>query len=65
MIYSGTRGYLDDIEVKDVRRFEAHLLDHAKVNGRDILDDIRTTGKPVDDDRMSRLITAAKASFQA
>ena len=65
VIYSGTRGYLDDIEVKNVRPFELHLLEHAKTNGRDVLDDIRTTGKPVDDDRMARLINAAKASFAA
>ncbi len=64
VIYSGTRGYLDDIDVKQVRPFEAHLLEHAHASGQDILDDIRTTGKPVDDDRMAKMINAAKASFK-
>jgi F-type H+/Na+-transporting ATPase subunit alpha len=64
VIYSGTRGHLDDLEVKQVRPFEMHLLEHFKANGRDILDDIRTTGKPVDDERMVKAINAAKASFR-
>ena len=64
VIYSGTRGYLDDIAVKQVRPFEAHLLEHAHSSAQDILDDIRTTGKPVDDDRMAKMINAAKASFK-
>jgi F-type H+/Na+-transporting ATPase subunit alpha len=64
VIYSGTRGYLDSLEVKQVRPFEAHLLEHAHASGQDILDDIRTTGKPVDDERMAKMINAAKASFK-
>ncbi len=65
VIYAGTRGYLDDIDVKQVRPFEAHLLEHAHSSAQDILDDIRTTGKPVDDDRMAKMINAAKASFKS
>jgi F-type H+/Na+-transporting ATPase subunit alpha len=64
VIYSGTRGYLDSLDVKQVRPFEAHLLEHAHASGQDILDDIRTTGKPVDDERMAKMINAAKASFK-
>jgi F-type H+/Na+-transporting ATPase subunit alpha len=64
VIYAGTRGYLDSLEVKQVRPFEAHLLEHAHASGQDILDDIRTTGKPVDDERMAKMINAAKASFK-
>jgi F-type H+/Na+-transporting ATPase subunit alpha len=63
VIYAGTKGHLDSLEVKQVRAFEAHLLDYAKTNNRDILDDIRTTGKPVPDDRMAKMINAAKESF--
>ena len=63
VIYAGTKGHLDGIEVKQVRPFEAHLLEHAHANARDILDDIRTTGKPVADERMAKMINAAKATF--
>ena len=64
-IYSGTRGYLDDIDVPKVRAFEEHLLDTFRTQHRDILDDIRTTGKPVDDARLEKAINSAKDSFRA
>jgi hypothetical protein len=41
------------------------LLDTFKTKHQDILDEIRTTGKPVPDDRMNAAIAGAKASFQA
>jgi len=64
-IYAGTRGYLDDIDVPKVRAFEDHLLDTFRTQHRDILDDIRTTGRPVDDARLEKAINAAKDSFRA
>ncbi len=64
-IYAGTRGYLDDLEVRQVRPFEEHLLDTFRTQHRDILDDIRTTGKPVDDARLEKAINSAKDSFRA
>jgi F-type H+/Na+-transporting ATPase subunit alpha len=64
-IYAGTRGYLDSIEVKRVRPFETYMLDTFRTKHRDILDDIRTTGKLVDDDRMKNAINACKESFAA
>ena len=64
-IYAGTRGYLDDLEVRQVRTFEEHLLDTFRTQHRDILDDIRTTGKPVDDARLEKAINSAKDSFRA
>jgi F-type H+-transporting ATPase subunit alpha len=43
-IWAGTNGYLDDVDVKDVSRFEAELLDHLRRNS-DVLATIRETGK--------------------
>ena len=40
-IFAGVRGYLDKIEVKDVTRFEAAMLDDLRANGQDILHAIR------------------------
>ncbi|MHB1064840.1 MAG: F0F1 ATP synthase subunit alpha [Georgenia sp.] len=31
-IWAGTNGYLDDVDVADIRRFEAELLDHLRRN---------------------------------
>ncbi|RPF25788.1 F0F1 ATP synthase subunit alpha [Georgenia muralis] len=43
-IWTGTNGYLDDVEVKDIPRFEAELLDHLRRHS-DVLTTIATTGK--------------------
>ena len=42
-IWMGTNGYLDDIEVEDVLRFERGLLDHLHANST-VLDTIAETG---------------------
>ena len=41
-IFSGVRGYLDNIPSGDVVRFEAALLEDVRANGSEILDTIRT-----------------------
>ena len=64
-IYAGTHGLLDDLEVAQVRPFEDHLLDTFRTQHRDILDDIRTTGKLVEDARLQQAINSAKESFRA
>ena len=38
VIYAGTKGYLDKIEVSDVSRFEAGLLAHLRGKASDVLD---------------------------
>ena len=42
-IWMGTKGYLDDIEVSDVLRFERGLLDHLHANST-VLDTIAASG---------------------
>jgi F-type H+-transporting ATPase subunit alpha len=39
-IFAGTNGYLDDIPVTDVKRFEAELLEAFRTRYRDVLDGI-------------------------
>ena len=38
VIYAGTKGYLDEIDVKSVGRFEAGLLKHMRTNASDVLE---------------------------
>src|SRR6188472_893890 len=47
-IYAGTRGYIDDIAVPDVKRFETELLEFFRSRHGSLLDDIKTTGVPDD-----------------
>ncbi len=43
-IFAGVRGHLDTIEIADINRFEAQLLDHIRGNHADILAVIRDSG---------------------
>jgi len=43
VIYTATKGYLDDIPVADVRRFEKELLSFVESNRPQLLEHIRTT----------------------
>ncbi len=66
-IFAAARGFLDDIEVKDVLPFEAGLLETLRTAKADILADIRERQK-IDDDleqRLSSAIKEFKASFVA
>ena len=44
VIFAGTNGYLDGIEVSDVRRYETDLLDFMRGRHGALLDEIRTSG---------------------
>ncbi len=59
-IFAGTRGYLDDVPVADVKRFETELLEFFRSRHGSLLDDIKTTGVPED---LDDAIKAFKAQF--
>ena len=40
-LFAGVRGYLDKVEIADVTRFEAQLLDEIREKGADLLETIR------------------------
>jgi F-type H+/Na+-transporting ATPase subunit alpha len=48
-IWAGGRGYLDDVPVDDVRRFESEFLDYLKRSDKGPLDSIRETKALADD----------------
>ena len=43
-IYAGVRGYLDDVDVSEINRCEAQLLDHIRSNHSDVSAAIRDAG---------------------
>jgi len=49
VIFAGTRGYLDPLEVSAVGRFEEDLLRYMRENHSDLLDKIRDEGKLSDE----------------
>ena len=59
-IYAGTSGFLDDLPVADVRRFEAELLEDVRSRHRGVLDAIRGGGALPEDD-----LKAAVSDFKS
>jgi len=48
-IWAGSQGYLDDVPVEDVSRFEREFLDYLRRSHPGVLDAIRETGQLSDD----------------
>jgi len=64
-LMAGTRGYLDNIPVVDVLRFEKELLEHFTTQHSALLDEIVATGKIDDEDAFENKIKAFAESFAA
>ena len=60
-IWAGTNGYLDDLEVSDVLRFEAEFIDYLR-HRTSVLSDIAASGK-LEDETLDAL-NAAVADFK-
>jgi F-type H+-transporting ATPase subunit alpha len=63
-IFAGTKGYLDDIPVADVRRFESELLDHVKSRHGAMIAGIRQDPKADVPKDLADVVTAFKAQFK-
>jgi hypothetical protein len=63
VVLAGTGGYLDDVPVEDVRRFEADLLDYVRSRHADLLAHIRTTGELPDDEALEAVVQTFKDEF--
>ncbi len=62
VIFAGTKGYLDDVAVGDVRRFESELIAYLRATHGGMLEQLRTGTVP---DDMGDAIVAFKAQFQS
>ncbi len=63
IIYALTKGYLDDIPVEDVQRFEEEMNVWMATNAEELLEEIRTTGNLPDEEKMNEAIEAFKNTF--
>jgi F-type H+/Na+-transporting ATPase subunit alpha len=63
VIFAGTRGYLDDIAVEDVRSFQDGLLDWFRTRHAGLLEGIKDTGDIKDEDAFEGAIKAFAAQF--
>ena len=63
-IFAGTKGYLDDIPVADVRRFESELLAHVKSRHGAMIAGIRQDPKADVPKDLADVVAAFKAQFK-
>ena len=67
IIYAGINGYLDDIPLEKVGDFEKGFLEYLDANSRELLDEIRTSGKLDDktETQLKKSIDNFKKGFTA
>ncbi|SIS41252.1 F0F1 ATP synthase subunit alpha [Salimicrobium flavidum] len=63
IIYALTKGYIDDIPTEEVTRFEREFHNWLDNNRKDLINQIRDTGKLADDGDMSEAVEAFKKTF--
>ena len=65
-IFCGVKGFLDDVELKDIAEFENKILEKCKSENSEILESIRNSGKLDDENekKLSDLITNLKSSMK-
>ena len=66
-VFCGVKGYLDDIELKDVAEFESKIIERCKSEKPEIIEGIQNSGK-LDDDKEKMLIeviTQLKGTFKS
>ena len=65
-IWAGTNGYLDDLEVSDVLRFEAEFIDYLR-HRTSVLSDIAASGKLEDEtlDALKAAVADVKKGFRS
>ncbi|WP_088009570.1 F0F1 ATP synthase subunit alpha [Indiicoccus explosivorum] len=63
ILYALTKGFLDDIPVGDIRRFEEGFLNFLDTDHPKVLEHIRTTHTLPEDEAMAEAINAFKRTF--
>ena len=66
-VFCGVKGYLDDIDLKDVAEFENKIVQKCKSDKPEIIEAIQSSGK-LDDDKeklLVEIITKLKGTFKS
>ena len=66
-VFCGVKGYLDDIDLKDVAEFESKIIEKCKSDKPEIIEAIQSSGK-LDDNNEKELvevITQLKGNFKS
>jgi F-type H+-transporting ATPase subunit alpha len=67
VIFAGTNGFLDDVEIPNVRRFEKELIDFMRLRHNDVLGKIASVKEltPEINTGLKAAISNFKAQFKA
>ncbi len=63
-LFAGTKGFLDDIPLDDVGRFERELLEEFRSRYSDLLSGIKESGKLPDEDKLKDAVKGFKDRFR-
>jgi F-type H+-transporting ATPase subunit alpha len=63
VIFAGSEGYVDDVPVPEVQRFESEVRAFFRANHSDILDGIRTSGKLPEGDKLETALRSFTDAF--
>ena len=44
-VFTGVKGFLDDVDLSEIKKFEKDIIEKIKLNKPEILDSIQSTGK--------------------
>ncbi|MEO1063393.1 MAG: F0F1 ATP synthase subunit alpha [Actinomycetota bacterium] len=65
VIYAGTKGYVDEVPVGDVQRFESELLEYMKARHGDLMRNVDETGAMPDEETLAAAVADFASTFQA
>jgi F-type H+-transporting ATPase subunit alpha len=63
VIFAGSEGYVDDVPVSEVQRYESEVRNHFRANHADLLATIRETGKLPEGDALAIALKAFTDAF--
>ena len=66
-VFCGVKGYLDDVELKDIAEFESKIIEKCKSEKPEILESVLSTGKLEEDTEKSlvEVIMELKKNFNS
>ena len=66
-VFCGVKGYLDDIDLKDVAAFESKIIERCKSEKPEIIEGIQSSGKLEEDNEKSLVdvIIQLKGTFKS
>ena len=66
-VFCGVRGYLDNIELKDIAEFENKIIEKCKSDKPEIIESIQNSGKLEEDKEklLIEVISKLKESFKS